>query len=235
MTALTPDFLGQLFTVPEKDWASINKRVGEAAAAADATRYIAQYIPEFAVLILVCDLWREQTFERLIRESIAISHYAENAITAYKQLNSIVGMMSVDYEEITGEWKDYTLQVISGLNYNVNSICHSINLTERQVFEFLEANRQADIQLSRYTEKLGIFWEPLGNVITEIEAASRLTTGQWNRMLLNLNQINNPTVRLTLPFLIHLDIEASLIRCKNLQLQADRFYRIARDQTKYWY
>ena len=235
MTALTPDFLGQLFTVPEKDWTSVNKRVGEAAASADVTGYIAQYIPEFAVLLLVCDLWREQTFERLVKEAVAISRYAENAIEAYRKLNMIVGMISSGHEEITGEWKESVQRVISDLGCHVNSICQSVNLTDWQVFDFLEANRRADIQLSRYTEKLGFFWEPLGEVITEMKAASRLTAGQWNRMAHNLNQLNNSAVGLTLPFLIRLDIEASLVRCINLKSQADKFYLIARDQTKYWY
>jgi hypothetical protein len=234
MTILNNKALGQLFTVPEEDWIAINKRVGETAAAEGIASYIEQYIPEFPSLIQECNVWKGQTFDGMISQSAAISHYAGSAIIGFEGLLNAINALDPSQPTVPEPLQQKTLSLLSDLSKSTDLLSKIISDLNVQITTFLSVNQEVDAQILRYKEKLEVFWEPLGNIITHVDTATGLVTGVWLALSMDLQQYKDKSVDITMPFLLQLDIESALVNWKSLQAEADAFHQISANQKQYW-
>lgn len=234
MTALTNVSPGRLFTIPEEKWTAINKRVGEASSASGVTGYIGQYIPEFDLLVTVCKLWQEETFDRLINQSEAISTYAHYAIDRFQWLLDTVNKLNSEEHQLPESIQDQTIGLLRGLSEQTDTLCQTVTSTAEQVRNFLATNRDVDFQLIRYKEKLGIFWEPLEEIVTTMDYAARQESQDWCVLSENLGQFVATVQDITFPVFRGLNIETSLNNWKNLKTECDLFRAISADQKRYW-
>lgn len=234
MTMLANDTLGQLFTVPEKDWTVINKRVGEAAAVASVTGYIEQYIPEFPLLVSVCDVWKNQTYDSLIRQSAGIILYARNAADDFASLSDLIQMMDNSSDELSDNIKQQVWALLKKLDERTVFFSKPMEEIETDISIFLSVNQDVDRQISRYKDKLGIFWEPFEDVIPEINLAAGIMGQGWRDLSQKLQEFSQSGLNITLPLLKQLDIETALVYWQNLESDARIFRAVAERQKFYW-
>jgi len=235
MTALTSKSLGRLFTVPENDWTAINKRVGEAAAGADVAQYISEYIPEFPVLVTVCKLWQDQTFERLIEQSAAVSLYAGNAIYGFQELLKEISVMDRSSGKIPDRIIQLTYLQFDNLNQSTLALSKIVASVGVSISDFLYVNQEVDMRIARYTNKLGIYWEPLGQTIINVNSAVEQSTGDWFALTHTMQRILDSRPEITMPLLLNLEINAAINCWRKLQLEADLFNSFSENQVHYWY
>jgi len=235
MTALTCNSLGRLLTVPEDDWTAINKRVGEAAAGAGAAEYISQYIPEFPVLVTVCKLWQDQTFESLIDQSAAISLYAGNAIYGFQELLKAMSQLEGSSDKVPDKIRQLACLQFDNLNQSTVALSKIVSSVGVSISDFLYVNQEVDMRIARYTSKLGIYWEPLGETILKVDSAVEKSTGDWFALAHTMQGILDVKPAITMHFLQNLDINTAIGRWKQLQLEADLFISFSENQVHYWY
>lgn len=230
MTVLANDRLGQLFRVPEKTWMAINKRVGEAAAAAEVTGYIEQYIPEFPLLINVCEIWKNHTHDSLLLQSEGITLYARDAAEGFGGLLDTIQAMDIPSDKFPDDIVRRAWGLLKALNDSTHRVSKSIQGIEAEVSDFFAVNQEIDRQIARYKDKLGLSWESFGNIIPEMNlAAGEMNRGWWNLS----QQLAGLTSDSSLLWLQRPDIETALICWKNLELDAAYFHGITKTQKFY--
>lgn len=234
MSLLTNNDLGQLYSIPEEDWTAINKRVGATAAASGIANYIENYIPEFPNLIHVCELWKTQTFNGLINQSAAISQYTGTAVNRFQTLLNVISTISPSETQVPEAVKEQTRQALIELSSTTTDLCKVNSEVNIQISNFLAINVKVDAQMLRFREKLGIFWEPLGQTITRVENATGLVTGSWLAIATDLENYAKLSPSVTMPFILQLDIEAAIVSWKSLQAEANAFMQISKNQKQYW-
>ncbi|MDQ6481327.1 hypothetical protein [Dyadobacter sp. LHD-138] len=230
MTVLANDRLGQLFRVPEKTWTVINKRVGEAAAAAEVTGYIEQYIPEFPLLINVCEIWKNHTHDSLLLQSEGITLYARDAAEGFGGLLDTMQTMDISSDKFPDDIAQRAWGLLKALDESTDRVSKSILGIEAQVSDFLAVNEEIDRQIARYKDKLGLSWESFGNIIPEMNlAVGEMSRGWWNLS----QQLGELTPDRSLLWLQKPDIETALICWENLELDAAYFRGVAKTQKFY--
>lgn len=235
MTALTSQSLGRLFTVPEHDWTAINKRVGEAAAGAEVAQYLSEYIPEFPVLVTVCKLWQDKTFESLIDLSAAVSLYAGNAIYGFQELLRAMSQLDRSSDKVPDNVRQLACLQFDNLSQSTFVLSKIVSSVGVNILDFLYVNQEVDIRIARYTSQLGIYWEPLGETIIKVDSAVAKSTGDWFSLMDTMQRILDVKPEITMSFLQNLDINTAISCWKKLQVEADSFNTFSEDQIHYWY
>ncbi|MCF2447737.1 hypothetical protein L0657_27530 [Dyadobacter sp. CY345] len=235
MTSLISQSLGRLFTVPEHDWTAINKRVGEAAAGAEVAQYLSEYIPEFPVLITVSKLWQDQTFESLIDLSAAVSLYAGNAVYGFQELLMAISQLDKSSDKVPDSVRHLTCLQFDNLTQSTSALSKIVSSVGVNILDFLYVNQEVDIRIARYTSRLGIYWEPLGETILKVDSAVTKSTADWFSLADTMQRILDVKPEITMCFLQNLDINTAITCWKKLQIEADSFNTFSENQVHYWY
>lgn len=234
MTLLSNNTLGALFTVPEKDWTIINKRVGEAVALAPVISYIEHYIPGFPLLIAVCDVWKGQTYDAMIRQAKRIIIYAQRAAEQLERILDLIKTTEGSADSTGEHIKQQVLELMISLTAYTVEVCKSMEGIETDIRIFLSVNFEVDEQIGRYKDKLGLLWEPLGNIIPEINRAVGNTRMGWINLLNQLQPLTKPTAVSSLESFRYLDFKTALDQWQSLEQHAHVFGMIADRQKVYW-
>ncbi len=235
MSILTNQNLGQLFRIPEEDWAAINQRVGNTASAAGIANYIKNYIPEFPNLIVVCNLWKDQTFNGLIQQSAAINRYTVLAVNRFQNLLNVITSLPPSQDQVPESIQNQTKLTLLELGKWTGDICKQNEVVNRQIRDFLAINTKVDAEMLRFKEKLGIFWDPLGQTITRLDNATGLVTGSWLAISADLGNYASASPDINMSFLLQLDIEVAIVNWKSLQAESEAFMQISDKQRQYWH
>src|ERR1044072_1846691 len=90
---LTNTSVTQLFTVPESDWTTMNKRVGVVEFSKGIADQISQMLPKFPQLVTACDLWMSTTFPGLVSHAQALAAYADHSTQQFTALQGALAAL----------------------------------------------------------------------------------------------------------------------------------------------
>ena len=232
MPKLVNESVGSIFTIPNKDWVKINKRVGEVLSVQKIQNMIVEYLPDYPALLASSKMWKRSTFQNIINQSKALAEYADSAITMFTSLNSKV--KKVEGNIVPDSLKVETQNVLKILADNTTTLANTSNSLSEQVLKFLQDNERVDVEIEANKEKLGIFWADIGHIISALEKAAGLVAGSWKAITDDLNNTLASPIEVTMPFIESLNIEAALVSWTSLKSEALNFSASVKDQSQYW-
>ena len=234
MPNLASSSVSQLFTIPAADWTVINKRVGLAIATSQIGSTIAADLPAYPAVLAGSLLWKSDTFNGLIKQSQLLCSYCTTAMDNFKNLeNKVKPFISTGTEP--GEvLKLQTAALLQQLSTDTAPLAAAFQALSGQVLAFLNNNKAIDAQIFANKEKLGSFWQPVGDYISTLEQSAGLVTGEWQAIMQDLTHTLVSPIDVTLPFIEALNIDAAIVCWQNVQNEAGAFPRMVADQEQYW-
>ena len=234
MLSLASSSVSRLFTIPAIDWTVINKRVGLVIDTSRIGSTIAAVLPAYPALLADSLLWKSETFQGLINKSELLCSYSAGAITSFSNLNNKVKQVIDTGADLNEELKSETAAVLQQLSTDTAPLAAAFQTLSGEVLAFLDNNKAIDAQIASNKSKLGSFWQPVGEVITNLEQAAGLVTGEWQAILDDLVNARVSPVDITLPYIESLNIDAAIVCWTNVQSEAAAFPQIVAGQEQYW-
>ena len=91
-----------------------------------------------------------------------------------------------------------------------------------------------DKEMSLNSSSIGVFWEPLGEIITSVEIATSKVTGAWEAIEDDVAIATNKDVSITMPFIMSLDLDASIILWQRVSDEARAFPSEVEGMESFW-
>jgi hypothetical protein len=234
MSQIANQSQSNLFAIQESEWTAINQRVGAVLATSKIENYISQYLPGYPDLLASCRLWVSTTFDGLITQSTNMVPYADNAISEFTILQAMIAGLNPDAPTVPDDAKKQTKESLNNLSASTTPLSQTVDQLNSQVYSFLEANKLVDLEMEKSKDKFGLFFTPLGKIISEVENATGLVTGVWNAINGDLKLLTSTDIEITMPFITGLQIDASIVCWKSLKEEAIPFPVMANNQKRYW-
>ncbi len=206
---LANNSITNLYKIEVSHWESISLRVEKVFDLKNLEKIVAKTIPGYPALLKSTYLWSEDTFDNLVGQSKAISNYASLAILKFTELQNEVHKIEGDV--VPQYVQDLTIDLLKEFSNNTLSLSKKIEKTSLEISEFMEYNHVVDAEMAIHSESLGVFWEPIGKVIKAVDIATSKVTGAWRALKDDWNITNDKNITITMPFIMSLDIKASII------------------------
>jgi hypothetical protein len=229
---LVNESVGSLFTVPERDWTEISKRVGQAVLAKDISNRIAQYLPDFPALVTACERWKDHTFPGLVVEATNLPGYCSRAREDFSRLQ----------QELAGQDPNRPLPpllqqeaqtVLARLSESSTPRERASKDLVAELMAFVSVNELIDAKIKSYTDLLGPEWKSIDPSSGAVSRASSLVLGAWVAISSDLSYVVSGRIPITTALLLSLGISSALLAWENLQREAEQFSPIAQGQKKY--
>ena len=221
-----------LYTISKKNWESINSRVGNVFKLKNLEDVVSKTIPGYPDLLDSSELWSQSTFKNLISQSVDLADYADKAIANFSELNNQVKEIKGD--EVPIAIQNQTKSLLISLADDTKIIANSANNLDNQVEEFMKDNTIVDKEMSLNSSSIGIFWEPLGEIITSVEIATSKVTGAWEAIEDDVAIAIDKEVSITMPFIMSLDLDASIILWQRVSDEARAFPSEVEGMKSFW-
>lgn len=221
-----------LYTIPVTDWEEINKRVGNVFQLRNIKDIVARTIPGYPPLLNSSDVWVNNTFDDLISQSREVAAYAETAVINFTELNMAV--KKIEGDEVPPSVQHMASDMLTGLLTSTSGLALKVSSSSAQVDTFMKNNQIVDAEMAIHADSLGIFWKPLGNIITAVEHATGKINGAWKALEDDLKIVSAKKVNITIPFIMSLDIDASIVLWEELAEEAGAFPPQAEGMKNYW-
>lgn len=229
---LTDQSLSSMFTIPEASWTAISKRVSLVILAKDIVSIIAEDFPNFPQLEIVCQQWKDETFQQLITQSQNINDYSKTAIQNFTELQNLIAPLDPN-NPLPADIKHKAQTIIDQLAQSTATLSMAVSKLKTQVSSFTNENNIVDAKINLYKKKLGPDWQSISPETREVDKAAGLIKGAWSAINDDLNEIASGKIEITLTLLLELNIESALLSWKSLQNEADNFAVMAKGQDYY--
>lgn len=210
-----------LYTISVKDWEAINKRVDSVFKLKNIKDAVSRTIPGYPDLLISSELWEASTFNNLVIQSGEVTKYAETAIFNFNELNDEVKKIKGD--EVPQDIQNQTRTILNSLSISTSNITVEVFNSSTEVSLFMKDNQVVDIEMAKNSGVLGIFWEPLGKIISDVEYATGKVNGAWKAIEDDLHSAISKDIDVDMPFIMSLDIDASIILWKQVAKEAHAF------------
>ena len=232
---LASGVVSEIFVIPVKEWTEINKRVGQVLVTAGIKDYITSVLSDYPALLNACEQWQRRTFPGLIANSQALSNYCIQAIADFSDLNNEVKKVIQSGSQILPDsLKQRTIDLLQKFRNDTTPIAEQSNLLSTEIITFLNCNITVDVQMARFKDSLGTFWDPLGDSINKLEAAAGHVTGVWGAITNDIDYTMSLPVTVTIPFIESLNLDVAIASWKHIQEQTLAFPVNMKGQEQYW-
>lgn len=210
-----------LYTISVADWEAIDKRVNNVFRLRNIENVVSRTIPGYPDLLASSELWVDYTFNSLIVQSAEVVSYAERAIADFTALNNAV--QTIQGDVIPPAIQNQTRTVLSSLSDSTSRITQEVYGSSAQVTNFMQDNQVVDAEMAQNSGALGIFWEPLGKIITDVEHATGKVNGAWKAVGDDIGIAVSKDIHVDMPFIMSLDIDASIVLWTEIAKEAKAF------------
>lgn len=235
MITLASESVGEIFTISASEWTEINKRVGQVLATAPIKDYMSTVLSEYPALLNSCLQWQKSTFSGLIANSQVLSNYCAVAISDFSSLNTQVKqVIQSGSQNLPDSLKQQTIDLLQKFNKDTTPIAAQSYLVSAEILTFLNCNVKVDIQMAKFKDSLGTFWDPIEDSISKLEVAIGHVTGVWSAITNDLNNTLSLPITVTIPFIESLNIDVSIVNWQNVQAETVGFPAMTTGQEQYW-
>ncbi len=230
---LVNNSLSEVYKIEEQDWKVINLRVGKVLSLKNLEYVVRRTIPSYPDLLKASQLWSVSTFKRLKSDATEVSNYAKKAISNFTSLHQEI--QKIEGTLVPSNLQDKTRKLLVTLNTDTSNLSRKVEGTFSDTKEFIVYNQIADREMAIYSEKLGIYWESLGNTSLAVNQSTAKVMGAWSALENDLDIVNNKEVTITMPFIMSLDIEASIVLWSQIIKDTQSFSKNVKKMEEYWY
>jgi hypothetical protein len=233
MPQLANNDVAGLFTISVEDWKAVSKRVGAVMAVALIQDDVTRYLPGYSDLRQHSILWQNNIFPGLITQSKTLASYAAKAISDFSALNKAAKQLD-NSRDVPPTLQMLIVFNLKQLKDDTLELINSFGVLSVLLMMFLNDNKQVDMQMEKSKDELGIFWKPLGQIITSLEEEIGRVTGIWNAIADDLQYAITTPVNVTKAYIESLNLEAAINIWEKVQAEAGAFASKVEEQAKYW-
>lgn len=211
MTALLPTAgnTGAVFAISPADWQAIDTQVavviGDQAIGAE----IAQYIPNYAALLGVCEAWQQTTLPALIAQADSTTLFAADAIQTLEQLEgTLAGLSPGDAVPSSTAFivsVDYT-----SLQLTASGLQQSVQALSVPLAAFAQQNVIADGYIASMQSGLGPGWAGIGGQAGLVSQGLGEAVLSWGSISDLLGSIASGTLDVTTASLLSQDFTGAI-------------------------
>jgi len=204
--------MGQLLTLTEEDWTSINRFIAIVLGLRKGWSIIGQGLPDFETFAAVtCATWRTTTFPGVSKLANSISTYADRATASLKSLHAEIASLK-DGEELSPETLSHARQFFSDLGGSTGQLSRQATPIKNGINDFA----------TRYIQYATIATLKFGGSVAADKAAvaaSELNSA-WHTVTDDLWRVTSGEVPITSTLLLSLDVDLALRSWAGLRSEA---------------
>jgi hypothetical protein len=220
-TLTNPD-IGSLYTIPSEDWAAIRERVELCLFAENIQTFIAQTLPDFPALVVVCKTWQSSTYPGLIEGATNLAQYSADAITSFTQLQDAIKDLKPN-DPLPPPVKSMAEEAFGALDRTTAPLSSSFGTLSDQLIAFDTVNGVVDSQVGRYRAQLGDHWTSIAAENAAVEKATGKVLGAWLAISNDLDLVVRDPDMITTQFLLDLQIASAIRTWQQIQAEATAF------------
>lgn len=221
-TVIASSETGALFTIPRASWQQVHDRVSLCLSAENIQNVIAQSLPDFPSLIVVCKTWRDKTEPGLVEHAENVAAYAQKAIDSFTTLNRSIATLEPS-DPLPDATKTQAETTFRSLDDGTTTLRGLVSQLSDQLIAFQSTNARVDAQVAGYQSKLGPYWQSIADANNALESATGQILGAWEAIGDDVALVVREPDRITTSFLLGLDIQAALGTWTQLKNEATAF------------